>query len=96
MCDGYAAMKSLKPIPRWHWTMLRASLLLLWTSTFLYTTIPDYGYSYSLFENLAYDPTGWLHEEFYIATFFLVAVFLTYEFEKRSLAVKRLRRLKNK
>ena len=90
MCDGYAAMKSLKPIPRWHWTMLRISLLLLWISTFVYTTIPDYGYQYSLFENLAFDPAGWLHEEFYIATFFLVAVFLTYEFEKRSKGLGRV------
>ena len=26
----------------------------------------DYGYKYSVFVNLAYDPAGWLHELFYV------------------------------
>ena len=26
----------------------------------------DYGYKYSVFTNLAYDPVGWLHELFYV------------------------------
>lgn len=41
----------------------------------VYVSIPDYGYSHSLFVNLAYDPAGWLHELFYIWTFTAAIVF---------------------
>jgi len=34
-------------------------------------TYLDYGYDYSVFYNLGYDPTGWLHEIFYLWAFAL-------------------------
>ena len=40
-------------------------------------TIVDYGYDYSIFRNLAYDPVGWLHELFYVWTFVVSAVLIS-------------------
>jgi len=65
------------------WTLLRISLAICWLTTLVYVTIPDYGRQYTLFENLAYDPTGWLHECFYITTFFVLTINLTYYWENK-------------
>lgn len=63
------------------WTHLRWLIALSWFLTLLRVSIPDYGYQYSLFTNLGYDPTGWLHECFYITVFFLCLITLTYYWE---------------
>ena len=68
----------------WEWTLLRCCLATCWLTTLVYVTIPDYGYSYTLFTNLAYDPTGWLHECFYISAFFVSLVTLTYFWQSMS------------
>ena len=60
------------------WFWLRLFLIISWLLTTIRVTIPDYGYQYSLFENLAFDPTGWLHEVFYITVFFGCALAITY------------------
>jgi cytochrome c oxidase subunit IV len=77
---------AFKPKVGWEWTFLRYCLGLSWITTLVYVTIPDYGYDYTLFMNLGYDPTGWLHECFYISTFFISAVTLTYFWERLSCA----------
>ena len=53
----------------------RSVLLAFGMMTTVYVTIPDYGWQHSLFMNLAYDPTGWLHEVFYIWAFVMAGVF---------------------
>ena len=63
------------------WTYLRWLIASAWFLTLLRVSIPDYGYQYSLFTNLAYDPTGWLHECFYITVFFVCLITLTYYWE---------------
>jgi len=73
------------------WSLLRWTLAGCFLSTATYVTIPDYPWGTPLFTVLAYDPNGWLHEMFYIATFFAIALWLTYIFEERSLRVRRLR-----
>jgi hypothetical protein len=53
----------------------RSIVLAFGLITTVYVTIPDYGWQYSLFYNLGYDPTGWLHEVFYIWAFVAAIVF---------------------
>lgn len=96
MCDGYAATfgknrrtKKKKAVPRAHWTMLRISLILLAISTTVYVTVPDYPWGTPLWLALVgmaktAPYNGWIHECFYIWTFFLVGIDLTYRFEKKS------------
>ena len=60
------------------WTYCRWLIASAWLATLVRVSIPDYGYQYSLFVNLGYDPTGWLHECFYISVFFVCLITLTY------------------
>ena len=48
------------------WRILRMAVVAWWAFIIVYVSIPDYGYDYSLFYNLGYDPVGWLHELAYI------------------------------
>ena len=85
MCDGYVAMRTLKiPKRTRYWEAVRWALGIWFVLQALYITIPDYPYGYRLWYWLTYDPNGYLHEMFYLATFYVVCLFLTYEFEKRS------------
>ena len=61
--------------------VIRSVAVALGIGVSVYVTIPDYGWEYSLFYNLAYDPTGWLHELAYIWALVLgiVAVDAWYE-----------------
>ena len=65
------------------WMYLRWGIAFGWFLTLLRVSIPDYGYQYSLFENLGYDPTGWLHECFYITVFFVCLLTLTYYWQNQ-------------
>ena len=62
----------MKWLPPFNQCTLRSVIAAVWVFMIVRVTIPDYGYDYTLFENLAYDPVGWLHECFYISTFFLM------------------------
>jgi len=79
----------------WEWTLYRWLLLLLGVSTTAYVTVPDYPWGTPLWIVLSLDPNGWLHEVFYIWTFVIMAVFLSYEWEQRSLNVRRIRRVRS-
>ena len=91
MCDGYVAMRTLKGenSRRRHWTILRWLLVITALVTSVRVTVPDYPWGTPLWLALVgmarTEPyNGWIHEIFYIWTFFLVAAWLTYTFEERS------------
>lgn len=86
MCDGYAAISAGIPKKRrWNeWSFLRLSLLAFAIVTTVYVTIPDYPSDIPAYTVLTLDPSGWLHEVFYIWTFCLVGINLSYIFEKKS------------
>ena len=60
----------------------------------VYVTIPDYGYNWSLLENLYLDPSGWLHEIF--ALWIGVGLFVEWTFrsERKQIINSYLRREK--
>ena len=102
MCDGYAATKcmiaEMKRTRRW-WSVLRWGAGLWFVLQAVYVTIPDYPYGYRLWYWLTCDPNGYLHEMFYLVTFYVVFLWVTFELEHRALsndekAWKRFRRLK--
>ena len=96
MCDPYTqamiVTRRLRLIrfARWPWTLLRVALFLTAISTTVYVSIPDYPSGIPVWEWLTTDPNGYLHEVFYIWTFFLVGIDLSYRFEEKS--VKRFQR----
>ena len=55
-------------------TVIRSVLVAFGVFISVYVTIPDYPRDASLFEVLAYDPNGWLHELFYVWVFVLSGV----------------------
>ena len=90
MCDGYAATECMKKRrlkrrqKRWDYYLLRVALLLAMISTTVYVTIPDYPWGTPFWQVVCWDANGWLHEVFYIWTFFLVGIDLSYRFEKKT------------
>ena len=55
--------------------VFRSVLLAFGLIVTIYVSIPDYPRTGSLFEVLAFDANGWLHEVFYIWAFVLSAMF---------------------
>lgn len=78
------------------WRVLRMGTVLFGFVETVYVSIPDYGYQYSLLENLYLDPAGWLHEIFAIWIGVGLFVEWTFRAEERQLRIGwiRKRRLK--
>ena len=74
-------MASKAVLKGWEWPLLRWGLVLWWLSIAIYVAIPDYPYGTPIWVWATLDKNGFLHEEFYIATFFVALITLTYYWE---------------
>ena len=66
------------------WPLIRWGLVASWLSTLLTISYLDYGRPYTLWTNVTLDPTGWWNEIAFLTLGFLIALELTYHWEKKS------------
>jgi len=66
------------------WLLIRWGLVVCWSFGLIILTILDYGREYSLWQNVTLDPVGWWHEIAFWTLGMIVALDLTYYWEKKS------------